>query len=605
MYYLSQMLKTPVVDAAGEELGRISDLAIASGEVFPRVTSLAFKGPGNTPMMISWRKYVDSFDDDSIRLNVAAKDVRFSYLQPDEVLLSRDLMSKQIVDTQGLKVVRVNDLKLSDSASMLRLLGAEVGVRGILRGLAPWIEKVVCGAAGLLHHEIAENIIAWSYMDLLDRDLSQVKLSVTHKRLHELHPADVADIIEQLDPSQRASVFEHLDNAHAAEAISELEDEYQSGIIEGLSDKRASTLLAQMDPDDAADIIGDLPYDKAETLLRIMGVSEARAIRGLLGYKDKTAGGIMTTEFFAVPEGTTVGETIERLRSLPEDHEPVSYVYVTDAGKLAGVISMRTLVLARNDASVSELAYRDLITANPDDDQEQVANEISKYSIMAMPVVDEDDRFLGIVTFDDAFDVLEEEHNEDLAIAGAARSDTTGGPIIEYFQWFLQRNAWFYIWAFVALVLSVAGGFETFMGALIVLPLVLMVADGVGVYANSVLIDYEDEPDLTIGNLIGRHVLTGILTSVMFAVILGVVAGISSTGDTPMIFQGIHNAILPTAITLLAVIICTAPLATFSSRRRDKGKIISSTRLSMFAMVFATVLLFALSWGFVSLGVVF
>ena len=154
MLYLSQMIGEPVVDSSGERLGTISDLAISTGEVFPRITSLAFKGPGNVPFMISWRKYVDTFDDDGIVLGVDAHDIRFSYLQPDEVLLARDLMNRQIVDTQGLKVVRVNDLKLSQSGTQLRLLGAEVGIRGILRGLHPLVEKAAVGAAKLFRKKI-------------------------------------------------------------------------------------------------------------------------------------------------------------------------------------------------------------------------------------------------------------------------------------------------------------------------------------------------------------------------------------------------------------------------------------------------------------------
>ena len=216
MLYLSQIKGKPVVDSEGERIGVISDLAIQTGEVFPRVTSLAFQGPGRVPFMISWRKYVDQFDEEGIKLSVESHDIRFSYLQPDEVLLARDLMDRQIVDTQGLKVVRVNDLKLSESGSQLRLLGAEVGVRGILRGLHPLLERAVVSAAKAMKHPIDEQIIAWNYMDLLDRDLSEVQLSVTHKRLDELHPADVADILEQLDPQQRANVFKHLDMNQAS-----------------------------------------------------------------------------------------------------------------------------------------------------------------------------------------------------------------------------------------------------------------------------------------------------------------------------------------------------------------------------------------------------
>ena len=224
MLYLSQMTGKPVVDATGEKIGTISDLAISTGEVFPRITSLAFQGPGKVPFMISWRKYVGKFDEDGIELSVPAKDIRFSYLQPEEVLLARDLLDRQIVDTQGMKVVRVNDLKLSESGSQLRLLGAEVGTRGILRGLSPLLEKAVVAISGLFGKRIDEKLIAWNYMDLLDRDLSEVQLSVTHKRLDELHPADVADILEQLDPQQRANVFRHLDDAQATEAVSEMED---------------------------------------------------------------------------------------------------------------------------------------------------------------------------------------------------------------------------------------------------------------------------------------------------------------------------------------------------------------------------------------------
>ncbi len=410
MLYLSQMIGKPVVDATGERLGTISDLAISTGEVFPRITSLAFQGPGRVPFMISWRKYVDTFDDDGITLAVDAHDIRFSYLQPDEVLLARDLLNRQIVDTQGMKVVRVNDLKLSQSGTQLRLLGAEVGMRGILRGLHPLLEKAVVGVAKAFGKKIDEQLIAWNYMDLLDRDLSEVQLSVTHRRLDELHPADVADILEQLDPQQRASVFEHLDDARATEAISEMDDEYQAEFIDDLDDARAAELIGNMDPDDAADIVRDLPYEKAETLLRLMGVEDAAEIRRLLGYKDGTAGGMMTTQFVSVPRTCTVGDTIEVLRALPEDHPTVHYVYITDEyGKLLGVNSLRTLVLTDGNRLMGDIMFDDIITCMPSETEEDVAADIFKYDIPAMPVVDEHGTMLGIVTTDDAWDAIEED----------------------------------------------------------------------------------------------------------------------------------------------------------------------------------------------------
>ena len=414
MLYLSQMLGEPVIDANGEKIGSISDLAIQTGEVFPRITSLAFKGPGKTPFMISWRKYVEGFDEDEgIKLKVDRTGIRFSYLQPSEVLLARDLLDRQIVDTQGMKVVRVNDLKLSVSGSQLRLLGAEVGIRGILRGLAPWLERTVCAVAKAFHKDIDEKLIAWNYMDLLDRDLSKVQLSVSHTRLEELHPADVADILEQLDPKQRAEVFKHLDDAQAGEAISEMEDEFQADVIGDLDDTRASRLLGDMDPDDAADIVGDLPYEKAETLLRLMGVENAAGIRELLGYKEDTAGGLMTTQYVAIRSTSTVEDATEILRGLGEDFPFVNYLYVLDEyDKLVGVLSLRTLVLAPDRTVLSDIMYDELITTPPETPEDEVAADIAKYGLPAMPVVDEAGTLLGIVTFDDAMDVFEDDAEE-------------------------------------------------------------------------------------------------------------------------------------------------------------------------------------------------
>ena len=423
MLYLSQMMGKPVVDATGEKIGTISDLAISTGEVFPRITSLAFQGPGKVPFMISWRKYVEEFDEDGIRLSVPAHDIRSSYLQPEEILLARDLLNRQIVDTQGMKVVRVNDLKLSISGTQLRLLGAEVGARGILRGLAPWLERAVVAVAKVFGKRIDEQIIAWNYMDLLDRDLSEVQLSVTHKRLDELHPADVADILEQLDPQQRANVFQHLDDAQATEAISEMEDEYQADFIEDLDDARAAGLLGSMDPDDAADIVRDLSYEKAETLLRLMGVEDATEIRRLLGYKDGTAGGMMTTQFVSVHATDTVGEVIEVLRELPEDHPTVHYVYVLDEyDEFEGVLSLRTLVLTDDARPVGDVMYEDVISVPPDETEEDVAADIFKYELPAMPVVDEHNMLLGIVTVDDAWDAIEEDVSGDKTKATALKA---------------------------------------------------------------------------------------------------------------------------------------------------------------------------------------
>lgn len=450
------MLGKPVIDAAGEHIGTISDIAISVGEVFPRVTALAFTGPDKTPFMLSWRKYVEEFKGDAVLLSVSSDEIRFSYLQSDEILLSRDLLNKQIVDTQGMKVVRVNDLKLSDSANSLRLLGAEVGARGLLRAFSPSMEKFVTRFMETLGASFPETLIAWNYMDLLEHDLSQVKLSVTHKRLHELHPADVADILEQLTPAQRAAIFKHLDNEQAAETISELEEEYQADVIEDLSERRASDLLAEMEPDDAADVIGDLEYDKAERLLRLMGVEDSAAIRKLLGYKEKTAGGIMTPDATTASPEMTVNAAIEHLRVIGEESEEIHYIYVVDdMHVLLGVVSLRELLLEPLDSKLADIMQPDLFVVNPDDDQEDVAEMIARYRLLAIPVVNAKKELLGIVTFDDALEVLEEEAERDLALAtGRTDADQSGGP----FGWIMpRRSGWLIVWLVTLFALAVSG----------------------------------------------------------------------------------------------------------------------------------------------------
>ncbi len=444
MFYLTRMLGRPVVDAAGDEIGTISDLAIATGEVFPRVTALAFQGPDKTPFMLPWRKYVAEVQDERILLNAARSDLRLSYLQPREVLLHRDLLNKQIVDTQGKKVVRVNDLKLSESPGQLRLLGAEVGVRGLLRGISPALERAVDAVARVFGRSIPEQIIAWNYMDLLERDLSAVKLSVTHKRLHELHPADMADILEQLTPAQRAKVFEHLDDDKVAETISEMEGEFQADAVEELSDQRASHILEAMHPDDAADIIGDLPYDKAEALLRLMGVEEAGQIRTLLGYRENTAGGIMNPDVTTVTEDMTVQEAIDHLRGAAAENEGAYYIYVVGPDrKLDGVVSLRDLLVSPPETRIADIVERDIFTVHVDHDQEHVAEQMSRYNLLALPVVDEARRLVGMVTVDDALDVMDEEAAEDLALAAGS------GPlgITTLKGWLGRGPQWIIAWA--------------------------------------------------------------------------------------------------------------------------------------------------------------
>ena len=597
MIYLSQMLGNPVLDANGEKIGVVNDLGIATREVFPRVTSLAFQGPGKTPFMISWRKYVDTFDDNEVRLAVPATDIRFSYLQPDEVLIGRDLLNKQVVDTRGMRVVRVNDLKLSDtSSSQLRLLGAEVGIRGILRALSPSFEKLVLRLSHALGHEIPEKIIAWNYMDLIDRDLSNVKLSVSHQTLDDLHPADVADIIEQLDPRLRGQVFAQLDDDQAAEAMAELDDdEMAAKIVGGMADADASRMLSEMDPDDAAELVSELDYDRAEKLLRLMGINEQRAIRQLLGYKDDTAGRIMTSEFVAVPRDITVAEVAERMRALPDDFEPVNYVYVTDeAGKLAGVVSVRHLFVSDATDTLGKLAGDDeVISAKPDDDQEDVAEDIAKYNLLAMPVVDEKTgKILGIVTVDDALDVLEEEHEEDLQIAGGSSGDAGSHEGCGELLRLVRHQMWFFFWMVAEMVMALAWGSPTALAVGFALPVALLVADEVVRYVTAFFLEHDedDEDAPSLGGFAVKGTALGLFWAAVVLLVATATGRVITTADglagaVPLVLGGFQA----TAVAVLVSFVTAPAYLVLLRRRDDAGKDTSGLVLHAVALAVALV----------------
>ena len=610
MIYLSQLMGNPVYAADGEKIGTVSDLGIATGEVFPRVTSLAFKGPGRTPFMISWRKYVDTYDEKEIHLKVPAVEIRFSYLQPDEVLIARDILNKQIVDTRGMRVVRVNDLKLSDTSStQLRLLGAEVGARGILRSLSPALEHVALKVARTFGHPIPERIIAWSYMDLVERDLSNVKLSVSHKTLDDMHPADIADIIERLDPRLRGQVFAQLDDEQRAGAMAEFDDDAMAAeLMGGMNEREASRMLSEMDPDDAAELVSELDYDKAEKLLRLMGVQEQRAIRQLLGYREDTAGRIMTSEFAALPENKTAADAVELLRGLDEDFESVRYVYLSDEdNKLSGVVTLNALIVAEPETPLADICTREVITASPEDDQEDVAEDIAKYNLLAMPVVADDGHLLGIVTVDDALDVLEEEHAEDLQIAGGIASDDEsahGGDLL----WLLRRNAWFFIWmvgvGFFVTLSYLTPAFQAPLSEMLLvcsaLPIALVLADDSVSYVTNFFLendpDDEDSPSMlgfTIKSLALGIAFAALVVLVEMALDSVLVAAVHAPAD----LSGQLRASFAAAAIAVLVAFVLCPVWLLVLRKRDeKNQDTSGFALSVIAMIVALVV-FCLAMG--------
>ena len=462
----------------------------------------------------------------------------------------------------------------------------------------------VCKAVG---KPLAEDIIAWSYMDLLERSTQQIKLSVSHKTLGELHPADIADIIEQLDPRLRSQVFAQLDTAQAAEAITELDDdELMTEMLEGLSDRDASSMLAMMDPDDAAALIEELDYEKAEKLLRLMGVKEEKAIRKLLGFEEDTAGRIMTSEFVALPSTATVGDAIDAIRKLDEDFESVYYVYTTDpAGVLTGVLSLRTLIVAERETRLRDLAYKDVVWVAPDLDQEQVTQEMTKYDLVAIPVCDENRHILGIVTFDDAMDVIAEEHQEDLQIAGLSSGESGSGESVHTFTWFAQRQYWIVVWAIAACAIGAiavepqgtaqaitAQGLSTLM-PIAIMPVVLLAAMRMTAFVKNSFLEYDEREDEA------KPYLGFFIKSTFIGVVLAAVVYLCGELMATTIFAAAQPWVVPTFLACFqgaaAVIAATYASAVIYFavlvRGEERDNVASGTSLT-----FAAVLLAALAY---------
>jgi Mg2+ transporter MgtE len=257
----------------------------------------------------------------------------------------------------------------------------------------------------LFKRHLAYNLISWNYIQPLEPKLTKISLTVPRQMVSELHPADIAEIISQVSHREGATFFKGLDVETAAEALSELQPDVQAAIITGMDTDKAADIIEEMPPDEAADVLSDLPMDKAKEILEHIEKEEAEDIQELLGHEEDTAGGLMTNEFIAYPPETSVKEAIEKFRKDAEEVETVYYIYVTDTEeKLVGVISLRELLLAPSDTKLSDIIETKLKTVTPDTDEVEVAEIISKYNLVAIPVVDNEGFMLGIVTVDDVID---------------------------------------------------------------------------------------------------------------------------------------------------------------------------------------------------------
>ncbi len=399
--FVSEIMKKPVLDPKGDELGRVKDLVIVKGEPLPKVSALIIEKKKNIFKLL-WND-LNIFNKRIISANVYVQALMPYELNEKDLLVVRDILDKQIVDANGAKVVRVNDVKLEGLDTEAVLIAVDVGMRGIMRRLG--VERGGEDLMKLFRKHLPYNLISWNYIQPLEPKLTKISLTIPRQMVSELHPADIAEIISQVSHKEGATFFKGLDVETAAEALSELQPDVQAAIITGMDTKKAADIIEEMHPDEAADVLSDLPVDKVKEILEIIEKEEAEDIQELLSHEEDTAGGLMTNEFIAYLPDTTVKEAIQKFKKDAEEVETVYYIYVIDADeKLMGSISLRELLLAGLDEKLSDIMESKLKMVTPDTDEVEVAGIISKYNLVALPVVDTEGAMLGIVTIDDVID---------------------------------------------------------------------------------------------------------------------------------------------------------------------------------------------------------
>ncbi len=397
--FLSEMLGKQVFDSSGQQVGAIADLVVKPVTQFPPVTAAVITSRGGQQIIIAWDQV--QITDRGLRLAAVKDNVNTYTLQDEDLLLKKDVLDKQIVDVHDYRVVRVNDVRLEQSENTLFLVGVDTGMRGLLRRIG--IEGLVDKFTHRLRWRPHAHIIAWNDVEPFERGEGRIRLKVPVERLKGMHPADIAKIIDELDPAQRTEYFQSLDVETAAETLAETDPAVQVSIVESLDEERAADILEEMEPDEAADVLGDLSADRRDEILSEMEADEAEDVKELLQYADETAGGLMTTEFISITPGMSAEEVIFHLREVGPDAETIYYVYVLDeAERLVGVISLRDLIIAQPDTKVEEFMVTNVIHVHLDASIQDIAQTMEDYNLLALPVVDDENRMQGIVTIDDA-----------------------------------------------------------------------------------------------------------------------------------------------------------------------------------------------------------
>lgn len=397
IFYFSRIYGNKVYGKDGHALGKLVDFEIAEELKNPRVVALKIKDKGNI-------RYLDAgyVTIDEIRGQYVSSCMQEIYLEKPEKAfsLAKYILDKQIIDINGRKVVRVNDIKLAVLDGGIFAMAVDIGMDGLLRrlGFAKPLKKI-------LQHfntEVSNKLLLWDNVDTLLPSSDGILLSKAHEGLSTMHPSDLADILEEFDSKTAAEIFSRFDNSRAADVLEEMESDAQVGMLKAIDIDKAADILEEMPPDEAADILDDLKEEHAEELLNSMEKGASAEVRELMEYDEDVVGSLMSTEFISFKDFSTVQTVIDELRETKPEEESIYYLYVTDSeNRLCGVVSLRNLIVSEPRTALDEIMDQNLIYAYDQDSIKDLILKVSKYSLMAIPVVDRQMQLLGMVVLND------------------------------------------------------------------------------------------------------------------------------------------------------------------------------------------------------------
>ncbi|HTV04315.1 MAG TPA: CBS domain-containing protein [Acidobacteriaceae bacterium] len=398
---LTTMLGTPVVDRDGRLQGRVKDLAVATGAEPGKVAGLVVKTSNGVRLVPA--KDLRQTPSGVLELRQDAQ-LRPLNGSEDYLFLRQDLLDRQIIDVHGRKVVRVNDVDLQwfphNGSEDLRVREVEVGLRGAVRRLLQG--AMPAAALNAFVKKFPAKVIPWEFVDVIEVDPARrVKLKIEHERLAQLHPSDIADILEDLAPAEREAILTTLDEEVAAEALEEVEPKLQKSMMESLDSETAAGIVEEMDPSAAADLLAELPESRSEAILEEMDPEERQEVEELLVFREDSAAGRMTTQYVAVNKSATVADAIRALREFDGDVESITEIYLIDEKDvLRGAVPLARLVLAKPEARLEVIAEPHFVSCPADAHEQQVAELFDKYNLRALPVVDNQGKLAGVVEAD-------------------------------------------------------------------------------------------------------------------------------------------------------------------------------------------------------------